>query len=149
MFWLPEPCAPLGRGLEEADLSPTTVFSSHQLMTHMWFVMHQPHAGNPKSNPGKASLMATASFLGPLFSALSLLGAGGCAVLRLERRDWRAWPSAAGKAAETTDSYPASLCPTQGQRKVAHPPSSPLNELCSWTSGLTVLEAVSSREQNT
>uniref|UniRef100_A0A8C5V1G1 Alpha-crystallin A chain n=1 Tax=Microcebus murinus TaxID=30608 RepID=A0A8C5V1G1_MICMU len=59
-----------GEGLFEYDLLPflsstispyyrqslfRTVLDSgvSELMTRMWFVMHQPHAGNPKSNPGK------------------------------------------------------------------------------------------------
>lgn len=33
----------------------------HQLMTRMWFVMHQPHAGGPKNSPTKASPTAGAS----------------------------------------------------------------------------------------
>ncbi|KAM5154677.1 LOW QUALITY PROTEIN: alpha-crystallin A chain [Callospermophilus lateralis] len=60
-----------GEGLFEYDLLPflsstispyyrqslfRTVLDSgiSELMTHMWFVMHQPHAfGNPKNNPAK------------------------------------------------------------------------------------------------
>ncbi|XP_015424370.1 PREDICTED: alpha-crystallin A chain [Myotis davidii] len=59
-----------GDGLFECDLLPflsstvspyyrqslfRTVLDSgiSELMTHMWFVMHQPQAGNPKSNPTK------------------------------------------------------------------------------------------------
>nr|XP_012634554.1 alpha-crystallin A chain isoform X1 [Microcebus murinus]XP_012634555.1 alpha-crystallin A chain isoform X1 [Microcebus murinus]XP_012634556.1 alpha-crystallin A chain isoform X1 [Microcebus murinus]XP_012634557.1 alpha-crystallin A chain isoform X1 [Microcebus murinus]XP_012634558.1 alpha-crystallin A chain isoform X1 [Microcebus murinus] len=70
-----------GEGLFEYDLLPflsstispyyrqslfRTVLDSgvSELMTRMWFVMHQPHAGNPKSNPGKASVTATWSSLG-------------------------------------------------------------------------------------
>ncbi|KAM4862273.1 alpha-crystallin A chain isoform 2-T2 [Urocitellus parryii] len=61
-----------GEGLFEYDLLPflsstispyyrqslfRTVLDSgiSELMTRMWFVMHQPHAGNPKNNPAKAS----------------------------------------------------------------------------------------------
>lgn len=62
---------------EETRPSPTAVFSSHQLMTHMWFVMHQPHAGNPKNNPIKASYLAKANVLGRPLPVLSLLGVGG------------------------------------------------------------------------
>ncbi|XP_021076911.1 alpha-crystallin A chain isoform X2 [Mus pahari] len=64
-----------GEGLFEYDLLPflsstispyyrqslfRTVLDSgiSELMTHMWFVMRQPHAGNPKSSPVKASYMA-------------------------------------------------------------------------------------------
>ncbi|XP_023378953.1 alpha-crystallin A chain isoform X1 [Pteropus vampyrus] len=64
-----------GEGLFEYDLLPflsstispyyrqslfRTVLDSgiSELMTHMWFVMHQPHPGSPKSNPTKASSMA-------------------------------------------------------------------------------------------
>ncbi|XP_055463198.1 alpha-crystallin A chain isoform X1 [Psammomys obesus] len=64
-----------GEGLFEYDLLPflsstispyyrqslfRTVLDSgiSELMTHMWFVMHQPHAGNPKNNPIKASYLA-------------------------------------------------------------------------------------------
>ncbi|XP_012926872.1 alpha-crystallin A chain [Heterocephalus glaber] len=60
-----------GEGLLEYDLLPflsstispyyrqslfRTVLDSgiSELMTHMWFVMHQPHAGNPKNTPAKA-----------------------------------------------------------------------------------------------
>ncbi|XP_036302612.1 alpha-crystallin A chain isoform X1 [Pipistrellus kuhlii] len=59
-----------GEGLFECDLLPflsstvspyyrqsllRTVLDSgiSELMTHLWFVMHQPHAGSPKSNPTK------------------------------------------------------------------------------------------------
>ncbi|XP_023378954.1 alpha-crystallin A chain isoform X3 [Pteropus medius] len=59
-----------GEGLFEYDLLPflsstispyyrqslfRTVLDSgiSELMTHMWFVMHQPHPGSPKSNPTK------------------------------------------------------------------------------------------------
>ncbi|KAM4862274.1 alpha-crystallin A chain isoform X1 [Urocitellus parryii] len=59
-----------GEGLFEYDLLPflsstispyyrqslfRTVLDSgiSELMTRMWFVMHQPHAGNPKNNPAK------------------------------------------------------------------------------------------------
>lgn len=47
-----------------------------ELMTHMWFVMHQPHAGNPKNNPVKASYMAKASVLDRPLPGLSVLGVG-------------------------------------------------------------------------
>ncbi|XP_039713580.1 alpha-crystallin A chain isoform X2 [Pteropus medius] len=50
-----------GEGSGREPPGPDAVFSSHQLMTHMWFVMHQPHPGSPKSNPTKASSMADAS----------------------------------------------------------------------------------------
>lgn len=39
---------------------PNRCLFLHQLMTHMWFVMHQPHPGSPKNNPTKASWMADA-----------------------------------------------------------------------------------------
>lgn len=65
-----------GRRRRPTSPSPTAVFSSHQLMTHMWFVMHQPHAGNPKNNPIKASYMAEASMLGRPLPGLPLLGVG-------------------------------------------------------------------------
>ncbi|XP_019521540.1 PREDICTED: alpha-crystallin A chain isoform X3 [Hipposideros armiger] len=59
-----------GEGFFEYDLLPflSSTISPHyrqslfrtvldsgisELMTHMWFVMHQPHPGNPKSNPTK------------------------------------------------------------------------------------------------
>ncbi|XP_054432290.1 alpha-crystallin A chain isoform X2 [Pteronotus mesoamericanus] len=59
-----------GEGLLEYDLLPflsstispyyrqslfRTVLDSgiSELMAHMWFVMHQPHAGSPKNNPTK------------------------------------------------------------------------------------------------
>ncbi|XP_042543257.1 alpha-crystallin A chain isoform X1 [Dipodomys spectabilis] len=59
-----------GEGLFEYDLLPflsstispyyrqslfRTVLDSgiSELMSHMWFVMQQPHGGNPKNNPGK------------------------------------------------------------------------------------------------
>ncbi|XP_023354646.1 alpha-crystallin A chain [Sarcophilus harrisii] len=61
-----------GEGLFEYDLLPflsstispyyrqslfRTVLESgiSELMTHVWFEMHKPHAGNPKNNPTKAS----------------------------------------------------------------------------------------------
>ncbi|XP_010634809.1 alpha-crystallin A chain isoform X1 [Fukomys damarensis] len=58
-----------GEGLFEYDLPPflSTISPCYrqslfrtvpdsgisELMTQMWFVMHQPHAGNPKNNPAK------------------------------------------------------------------------------------------------
>lgn len=68
-------------------------------MTHMWFVMHQPHAGNPKNNPIKASYMAKASVLSWPLPGLSLFGVGvGCTAPK--HREERQEPSVAGKAAD-------------------------------------------------
>lgn len=104
---------------EETRPSPTAVFSSHQLMTHMWFVMHQPHAGNPKINPIKASYAAKASVLCWPLPVLSLLDVGvGCTVLKPFLQPGRDLPWLAKLQPGLVSSFPndqrkATFLPTQ------------------------------------